>query len=167
MASLVSIDITESLESSRRCGGRDPNVPRTVPLSDSDESMRTCEGRDDPEGTRSGRKLLSDSDDIIRAWRIDGREWMLPVRCQPVSDSDESFRCGCSRFRVPDHNEPGDDTGDGTPSSGGEDSPVVPSSSSGEPRHSGSGVDSSDLATGSGVESSERGPSSDDGNSKG
>ena len=166
MASLVSIEVTESVESSRRCGGRDANFPRIVSLSDSDESMRTCEGRDDPDGTRSGRTLLSDSDDIIRAWRIDGRECpILPVRCQLASDSDESFRTGCSRLRFPDHSKLGDDTGDGTPSRGGEGSPTVTSSNPGEPCHPGSGVDNSDLAMGSGVDSSERGSGSGDGSS--
>ena len=65
-ASLVSIVVTDSLDSSRRCNGRDSIFVRAIPLSDSNESVRACTGRDDPDGTWSGWKLLSDSDDTIR-----------------------------------------------------------------------------------------------------
>ena len=80
------------------------------------------------------------------------------MRRQPVSDSVEFFGKAGSRLRSPDLSEPGDDTGDGSPSSAGEVSPMVPSSGSGELRHPNSGVDSSDLAICSG---------SGDGNSDG
>ncbi len=161
-ASLASIVVSESLESSRRGGRRtELKVARLTPTSESDESMRTCVGRNEPDDARSGWKLLSESDEIIREWRRAGRELGselggVPARGQPPSDSEEFIRrCGC-RLRFPDHSEPGAEIGERSIPSGGDGSPTVPSSRSNDAGHSGSGVDSSERATGSGVESSDR-----------